>query len=248
MVVFNEVADLSPGMRHDPEPRPRSRCRCRAAAGTRVTISTVQIADGIFKVDGLRIANAYLVLTDEGLLLVDTGMPGNAKRILSFIASVGRKPSDLRDIVLTHCDIDHVGSVAELKRLTGAQVAIHEIDAPVLAGEQRPQKGGLIMLALYRLLRFRRVTPDRRLRDGDSISGLRVMHVPGHTGGSIALVRADGVVFSGDALLSDRDGHVIPPDPRLARDRAQARISAELITGLHAALLLPGHGAPAPAE
>ena len=220
----------------------------RDSLARRVTMSPVQIADGTFKVDGLRIANVYLVATEEGLLLVDTGMPRNAKRILSLITSIGRKPSDLRDIVLTHCDIDHVGSVAELKRLTGARVAIHEIDAPVLSGEQRPQKGGLTMVALYRLLRFRPVAPDLRLRDRDTISGLQVRHVPGYTGGSIALVRDDGVVFSGDALLSDRDGHVLPPDPRLALDRAQARVSAEMITARHATLLLPGHGAPASAE
>ena len=123
------------------------------------------------------------------------------RQAYSVVHRQRRTPAEhLRDIVLTHCDIDHVGSVAELKRLTGARVAIHEIDAPVLAGERRSQKGGLIMLALYRSLRFRRVTPDLRLRDGDSISGLQVMDVPGHTGGSIALVRADGVVFSGDAL------------------------------------------------
>ena len=169
----------------------------RDSLARRVTMSPVQIADGIFKVDGLRIANVYLVATEEGLLLVDTGMPRNAKRILSLITSIGRKPSDLRDIVLTHCDIDHVGSVAELKGLTGARVAIHEIDAPVLSGEQRPQKGGLTMVALYRLLRFRPVAPDLRLRDRDTISGLQVRHVPGYTGGSIALVRDDGVVFSG---------------------------------------------------
>jgi len=196
------------------------------------------------RVDGVRIANVYLVATEDGLLLVDTGMPGNARRILSFIDGIGRKPSALRDIVVTHCDIDHVGSVAELKRLTGARVAIHELDAPVLSGEQRPQKGGLVMVALYRLLRFRPVAPDLRLRDGDTIGGLHVMHVPGHTAGSIALVRDDGVVFSGDALLSDKDGNVLPPDPRLAFDRARALASAAMITARHATLLLTGHGAP----
>jgi hydroxyacylglutathione hydrolase len=204
----------------------------------------MEVADGIFKIDGVRIANVYLVATEDGLLLVDTGMPGNARRILSFIDGIGRKPSALRDIVVTHCDIDHVGSVAELKRLTGARVAIHELDAPVLSGEQRPQKGGLVMVALYRLLRFRPVAPDLRLRDGDTIGGLHVMHVPGHTAGSIALVRDDGVVFSGDALLSDKDGNVLPPDPRLAFDRARALASAAMITARHATLLLTGHGAP----
>jgi hydroxyacylglutathione hydrolase len=203
----------------------------------------MQLADGVFKVDGVRVANVYLVVTQDGILLVDTGMPGNARRILRFIERLGQQPRDLRDIVLTHCDIDHVGSVAEFKARTGARVAIHELDAPVLSGEHHPQKFGLAMVALYRLLRFRPIAPDLRLRDGDPIGGLKVIHVAGHTAGSIALARDDGVVFSGDALRSDKHGNVLPPDPRLALDPAQASVSAELIKARYARLLLTGHGA-----
>ena len=119
----------------------------------------MRLADGIYKVDGVRVANVYLVVTEDGLLLVDSGMPGNAKRILAFTKNLGYQPRDLRFIVLTHCDIDHVGSVAKLKELTGAQVAVHELDAPVLSGEQKPQKGGLAMVVLYRLFWFRRSCP-----------------------------------------------------------------------------------------
>ena len=205
----------------------------------------MKMADGVFNVDGVRVANVYLVVTQDGLLLVDTGMPGNVRRILRFIEGLGRQPRDLRDIVLTYCDIDHVGSGAELKRRTGARVAIHELDVAVLSGEQRKQKGGLAMVALYRLLRFRPIAPDLRLRDGDTIGGLQVMHVAGHTAGSIALLRNDGVVFSGDALLSDTHGNVLPPDPRLALDPAQALLSAGMIRARRAGLLLAGHDAAA---
>ena len=204
----------------------------------------MRLTDGIYKVDGVRVANVYLVVTEDGLLLVDSGMPGNAKRILAFTKNLGYQPRDLRFIVLTHCDIDHVGSVAKLKELTGAQVAVHEMDAPVLSGEQKPQKGGLAMVVLYRLLWFRPVVPDLLLNDGDTIGGFHVMHAPGHTAGSLVLYRDDGVVFSGDALLSNKHGQVRPPDPRLALDRAQALASAERIKALPIKLLLAGHGAP----
>jgi hydroxyacylglutathione hydrolase len=206
----------------------------------------MEVADGVFRVDDMRIANAYLVAADDGLLLVDAGMPWNASRILAFITTIGRQPDELRDIVLTHCDIDHIGSAAELKRLTGASVAIHERDAAVLAGGQ-PEKGGPGLAALYRLLRFRAVTADRILSDGDMIDGFQVMHVPGHTAGSIALISADGMVFSGDALLTDKQGKVTAPDRRLALDPAQAVRSADRIRALQPTLLLAGHGAPASA-
>lgn len=193
-----------------------------AAAGVAVAVAAARraprasrpplilLADGIFKVDGVPVTNIYVVETDDGLLLVDTGLPGNAGRICRFIEAMGRHPSELRDIVLTQTDGDHVGSVAALKARTGAHVAIHELDAPVLSGERRPQKRPLVPTVLYVLL-MQHVTPDRLLRDGDTIGGLQVVHVPGHTAGSIALVRDGGVVFSGDALLTDKHGNVIPP-------------------------------------
>lgn len=212
-----------------------------------VMMAPMQVADGIHKVDGVRVANVYLVTIEDGFLLVDSGMPGNARRILACVERLGRRPGDIRSIVLTHCDLDHAGSAAELKRLTGAQLAVHELDASVVAGSQGPQKGGLVMRAMYRLFRFQPVVPDRLLHDGDTIGGLRVLHVPGHTAGSIALRRDDGVVFSGDALLSDRQGRMRPPDPRLAQDVAQAKVSAERIRALGISVLLAGHGAPAAA-
>ena len=202
----------------------------------------MKVAEGIHRVDGVRVSNAYLVSVEDGLLLVDTGIPGNAKRILAFIERLGRRPDELRTIVLTHWHIDHVGSVAGLKRLTGAQVAIHELDAPVLAGRERPAKGRRAMAVITRLFHLRPVSADLRLRDGDRIGGLEVVHVPGHTAGSIVLRRDDGVVFSGDALLGDRHGGIRPPDPGLSLDPDQARASAEKIRALGFRLLLPGHG------
>ena len=204
----------------------------------------MQVADGIHWVDGIRFSNVYVVETGDGLLLVDTGTPWRTKRICGFIERMGRHPCEVRHIVLTHCDIDHVGSAAALKARTGAAVAMHELDAAVLTRAQRPRRRMVIVQAVYPLV-VRPVTPDRLLEDGDTVGGLRVVHIPGHTDGSIALLRDDGVVFTGDALLSDEDGNVVPPHPKLAQDPALAAASAERILSLRPRLVLTGHGAPA---
>jgi glyoxylase-like metal-dependent hydrolase (beta-lactamase superfamily II) len=203
----------------------------------------MELAEGIYRIDGVRASNAYLVVAEDGLMVVDTGMRG-AKAIATFIRDLGQQLSEVRHIVITHPDIDHVGGVAELKQLTGASVAIHELDAPVLAGRQPSQKGGAIMTLLRRLFATRPVEPDVLLKDGDVIAGFRVVHVPGHTPGSIALRRDDGVMFAGDALLSDNEGYVRPPRPSLAWDSEQATRSAEKLESLGYTLLLTGHGAP----
>jgi glyoxylase-like metal-dependent hydrolase (beta-lactamase superfamily II) len=204
----------------------------------------VKVAEGIDTVEGLRVGNAYLVRGVEGLLLVDSGIPGSAKQILASIERIGAKPGDLRHIVLTHWHPDHMGSAAELRRLTGAHIAIHELDAPVLAGRERPAKGRRMMGLLLRVFRVAPVVADVALGSGDLIGGLEVIHVPGHTAGSIALRRADGVVLSGDALLGDRHGRLRQPDPGLSLDPDQASASAATLRSLEPRLLLPGHGAP----
>jgi glyoxylase-like metal-dependent hydrolase (beta-lactamase superfamily II) len=205
----------------------------------------VRVADGIDTVEGLRVGNAYLVQCGTGLLLVDSGTPGSAMRVLESVRRIGGEPRDLRHIVLTHWHIDHVGGAAELQRRTGAKVAIHCLDAPVLAGRERPRKGRLAMSAIERLLRLERAVPDLLLDDDGDIAGLEVIHVPGHTAGSIALRRADGVLFSGDALLADRHGEERDPDPSLALDPDLASASAARLRMVPRTVLLAGHGAPA---
>jgi glyoxylase-like metal-dependent hydrolase (beta-lactamase superfamily II) len=224
--------------------------------------TAMRLADDLYRIDGITGANVYLLVAGDGMTLVDTGMPGNAEAILTAIRGIGREPSELRHIVLTHSDPDHSGSAAHLKDLTGALVAIHEQDAPTLAGK-RPKRTGvspmrssnigrvghdLAMRLVFKLSgRFRDFKPvdaDILLKDGDTISGLRVMHVPGHTRGSIALYREDGVVFSGDALLADNAGRVQPPTDALALNPARALASADMIASLGFTMLLPGHGQP----
>jgi glyoxylase-like metal-dependent hydrolase (beta-lactamase superfamily II) len=225
----------------------------------------MRLADDLYRIDGVTGANVYLLVAEDGLTLVDTGMPGNAKTILDAIRGIGREPSELRRIVLTHSDPDHSGSAAHLKDLTGALVAIHEHDAPALAGKRPKRTGGIgatpmrssniaraghdmAMRLVFKLSgRFRDFKPvdaDILLKDGDTISGLHVMHVPGHTRGSIALYREDGVVFSGDALLADGAGRVQPPTDALALNPARALASARMIAALGFTTLLPGHGPP----
>ena len=70
-----------------------------------------EVAEGVYRVPA-RAANAYLVEAPRGLVLVDSGLPGSEKGILKAIAKLGKKPSDLKLILLTHRHLDHIGSAA----------------------------------------------------------------------------------------------------------------------------------------
>ncbi|MGA2239610.1 MAG: MBL fold metallo-hydrolase [Candidatus Bathyarchaeia archaeon] len=208
----------------------------------------MEIVEGIHLVPRVRGANVYLVKRDDGITVVDTGLPGNAGRIIDYVQSIGCHPSDVKTIVLTHSDMDHAGSVARLKEETNAKVAIHEADAPRLSGEKEPKavKGmlGLLLRAMAVIMRFKRINADVLLKDSDIIDGLTVIHTPGHTDGSICLYLPGRALFVGDALLTDDKRMLSLPRRAMSADLDQAKESIKKISELKYSVLLPGHGPP----
>jgi glyoxylase-like metal-dependent hydrolase (beta-lactamase superfamily II) len=208
----------------------------------------LEITDGIHLISRVRGANAYLVKRDDGITVVDTGLPGNAGKIIDYVQSIGCQASDIKTIVLTHSDMDHSGSVARLKEETKARVAIHEADAPRLSGEKEPKavKGvlGLLLRAMAAVMRFKRMKADVLLKDSDIVDRLTVIHTPGHTDGSICLYLPGRALFVGDALLTDDERMLSLPRRSMSTDLDQAKESIKKVSELEYSVLLPGHGPP----
>jgi glyoxylase-like metal-dependent hydrolase (beta-lactamase superfamily II) len=218
----------------------------------------VELAPGVHwvkRATPIRIASNVYLLVDEvkGLTLIDTGMPGRADAILHHVADLGYEPADVQRIVLTHYHMDHAGSLAVLVARTGARVLAHLDEALLVEGQRPPALAargvvGRTMRTLTPLMGGRPTAVDERLTHGDVIpvlSGLRVLHTPGHTPGSICLhLPARGVLFTGDTLLTGWRGGVQGPSPLFALDIQQARASARALAGLDFNVLAPGHGPP----
>jgi hydroxyacylglutathione hydrolase len=205
----------------------------------------MEIVPGIHRVDGVN-GNCY-VIDDRELTVIDTGMPNNAKNILAYIAEMGRKPQDVRLIAITHGHIDHVGSLAELKKATGAKVAAHRDEAEYVAGKPMPlAKGNLAPLikALGMVMKTTPVQVDVLLEEGQEVAGFRVLHTPGHTPGSIALFDGKrGIIIVGDTLRVGRNGVEGPPG-QFCWDKGLEDKSIARIASLEFDLMLSGHGEP----
>ena len=208
----------------------------------------MEIADGIHLIPRVRGANAYLVKSDGGVTVVDTGLPGSAGKIIDYIQSIGCRSSDVKTIILTHSDMDHAGSAARLREETNAKVAIHEADAPRLSGEKewKTVQGvmGWFFHVIGLFMRFNRLKPDVLLKDSDIVDGLTVIHTPGHTEGSICLYLPGRALFAGDALLTNDERTPCLPRKSMSMDLTLAKESIKKISQLQYSVLLPGHGPP----
>src|SRR5260370_7790742 len=91
-----------------------------------------KVAEGVYRIPA-RAANTFLVEASKGLVLVDSGLPGSEKGILKAIAKLGRKPSDLKLVLLTHRHLDHIASAPALKKQTGAKLPSHPFETPYSA-------------------------------------------------------------------------------------------------------------------
>lgn len=158
--------------------------------------------------------NAYLV--DHGkITLIDTGYAGNGDKIIDYLHRIGKKEDDLENIIVTHLHTDHTGSLAELQERTRAKVFAHINDAPLIEQgisfrdnlEISPGFFNKLIFRLFVKNAPRTITPvkiDEVIEDGQKHlpigKGFRIIPVPGHSSGQIALLYQDqgGILFAAD--------------------------------------------------
>jgi len=208
----------------------------------------VKIAEGIYQVEGVN-GNVYLAEDAGKLILIDTGMPRNDKKIMKFIESLGRSPSDVSVIVITHFHIDHVGNAKKIKDQTGAKVAAQEMDADYVSGKKVPPKPkNLMFRAFSSVVKAEPVDIDVTLKDGDKVGRFMVIHTPGHSEGSIALLDRDRkVMFVGDTIRFN-DGKMEGPPEQFTLDMEKAKESIGKISEYDFDIMLSGHGQPLMAD
>jgi glyoxylase-like metal-dependent hydrolase (beta-lactamase superfamily II) len=224
----------------------------------------VEIAPGIRRL-GTGLVNVYLLEEADEVTIIDAGAPGYWKDVHAELAAMGRSPDDVRALILTHAHSDHVGFAERIRRERGVPVRVHPDDAPLARGEVKavrdPTGAGSRGWSIRAIAGFAvfalghgmaRVTPIAEVGtflDGATLDvpgAPRVIHVPGHTAGSVAFhAPAHDAVFVGDAFVTRNviTGRRGPHFSTMFNaDHRQAVASLARLDGLAVRHVLPGHG------
>ena len=229
-------------------------------------LRVTQVGQGVHRLCDV-FTNWYLLEEGGRLTVLDAGLPGDWRAFLSALLRLGHSPAEVDAVLITHHHRDHAGN-AERLRTSGARVFSHPADAPFLRGEEhfsdrgivrylwRPWYAGYILRYVAKgVTRTPPIAQLDELADGEVLDvpgAPRVIHAPGHTPGSCALLLEDrSLLFTGDALVTldvargprGRQGPQVVRGPHTT-DADLAVESLEALTGTGAQTVLPGHGEP----
>lgn len=196
--------------------------------------------------------NCYLIETGTGFILIDTGGSNKRAVLEKVLESAGCESGNLK-LILTHGDFDHTGNAAYLRKKFNAKIAMHYDDSGMAEHGNmfwNRKKGNIFYGVIARLLfgfgKKEKFKPDLYFDEGYDFSDCgfdaKVLHIPGHSRGSIGILTAGGDLFCGD-LLENKDKPVLNS---IMDDLPAANASIEKLKGLKINTVYPGHGKPFP--
>lgn len=206
------------------------------------------VAPGVYRVDAIglpNLVNMLLLENDDGWTLVDTGVGSSAGRVRDALEALGSGPEDLKRIFVTHQHGDHAGGLKGILEWSPrAEVGATAHEAGVISG-RRPldPSSNAFLRYMSRSAEPPSVPVGKVLREGDLVSGFRLISTPGHTPGHVSLLRdADGLLLTADAFGRLPLGLRIGVRKAFCVDPPQARRSAAKLLGEDFSTVVLAHG------
>ena len=206
-----------------------------------------KITEGLYQITRMGV-NVFLIDDSKaGLTLIDAGMPGMTSLVLQTVTSLGRQATDIKHILISHADIDHVGSLKGLSDATGAEVYANADSIPYIESASTPPHLPLPMKLLNGLVQKifqKRATVQHALADEqilDIARGIRVIAAPGHTPENVLYFwEREKVLFAPDLFFGTSG---LGMAPRIVTyDMTLAKQSAKKVLALEPAFICVGHG------
>lgn len=197
----------------------------------------MKITDNVYALDSTKGAYTYIILGKE-IILVDTGLKWQGKGILKELAAMNIKLKDIKHIVLTHHDLDHVGNAAMLQRLTGARLWADSKDIPYIKGHRK--RPGI--KRIFSIINKVEKPEEIYAYNGDEkIGDIQIIPTPGHTPGHVCILYKD-ILFAGDLVKSKKEK--VEPYPNMNWDEVILKNSIKSIAHIPFKWVCPAHGIP----
>jgi glyoxylase-like metal-dependent hydrolase (beta-lactamase superfamily II) len=203
------------------------------------------------------------IVKDQGAILIDSGEPKKGKVFLNGLKKTSIKPEEIQLIVLTHGHWDHIGSAAEIKEITGAEIVMHKNEKHCLEESFKLMPPGvttwgsiLDKLVTWFIIPFKHIRAtevDIVLKDEEfslndyGIKG-KVIHTPGHSSGSVSILLDTGEAFVGDLAMNKFPLRLRPGLPIFAEDWPKLIKSWQKLLDLGVKFVYPAHGDPFSAD
>ena len=208
----------------------------------------------------LGMVNAYLVITGKNIFLIDTGFAMTRSKLENALEMQGIKPGDIKLVIITHGDMDHIGNCAYLQKKYELKVAVHKADAWLCTSGKSIQNRKriesflskikssffrtLVVKPLIKKFPLEAFEPDMILSDGQDLKNegfdAKIIHIPGHSKGSIGILTSEGDFFSGDTINNRKK----PTVANIVENETELANSLEKIKALNIQTIYPGHGTP----
>ena len=198
----------------------------------------MKITDTVYMLDCTGESHCYIVLGNEPML-IDTCLPGKGPKILNELASLGIKPQEIKHILLTHHDGDHIGSAAMLEQACGADVWASAEDIPFIL-RQKPRPGFKKYISV--LMNIKPPVNLKAFPVNNHIGEMEVISTPGHTPGHVSLLYRD-VLFAGD-LVATQNGKIKPSPAIMTWNMPLLLESIKNIAPRSFKWVCPAHGLP----